>query len=222
MKTLLINAKFKGDIKLNDETLTHLKKFKTIALYTSVQFLDQIETVVKQLEDQDIKVISSIPARAEKKYQLLGCDCNYSNLNLSEDVDAFLYIGDGLFHPQALVIAQRDKEYKEVIRFDPIGNQLTILDVKDVEKALNRYKGSRVKFLTSNMIGVLISTKPGQEQYKESLKLKEKYPDKTFYYFIENNIDFNQLENFPFIECWVNTACPRIGFETKMMNLSDL
>ena len=42
------------------------------------------------------------------------------------------------------------------------------------------------------------------------------------------DIDFNDLENFNFIEMWVNTACPRIGYddmlaqEKPIVDLSDI
>jgi len=34
---------------------------------------------------------------------------------------------------------------------------------------------------------------------------------KKAYIFIDNNLDLRHLENYPFIDSWVNTACPRIG-----------
>jgi len=53
--------------------------------------------------------------------------------------------------------------------------------------------------------------------------LKKKYEDKKFYTFIAETIDLNQLENFPFIECWVNTACPRIAEDKKgMININEI
>ena len=34
--------------------------------------------------------------------------------------------------------------------------------------------------------------------------------------------DFNETENFPFIEAWINTMCPRIEEDMKVLNLEDL
>jgi 2-(3-amino-3-carboxypropyl)histidine synthase len=97
-----------------------------------------------------------------------------------------------------------------------------------IAKIEGRRKGSLVKFHSSNNIGVVITTKPGQMQLKHSFKLEDKYPDKKFYFFVDDTLSFNQLENFPFIDVWVNTACPRIGlddvekFRKGVVNLSDV
>jgi len=67
--------------------------------------------------------------------------------------------------------------------------------------------------LNSKEVGVLVSTKPGQNQIKKAYELERKYPDKNFYFLLFDTIDFTELENFPFIECFVNTACPRIAYD---------
>ncbi|MBU4283524.1 MAG: diphthamide synthesis protein, partial [Nanoarchaeota archaeon] len=88
--------------------------------------------------------------------------------------------------------------------------------------------GALIKFLSSKEIGVILTTKPGQEQLKEAFELKNKFKDKNFYFLIFDTIDFNQLENFPFIECFVNTACPRIALDDSIkigkaiINLEDI
>src|SRR3989338_2571930 len=228
MDFLFINAKFDGKVELTKEALNYCKKYKILALYSSIQFSTQLDKILKQLEKEKITVITSQPARTNGKYQILGCDLSYENLKLEKKPDAFLYIGDGIFHPRALVLAQKDEsEFKEVITFDPISKQLSSLGLKNVKKILKSYKGSLLKFLHSENVGVLITLKPGQQQFNPSKLLKEKYPNKTFYYFVDNNIDFSKAEDFPFIESWINTACPRLGFDDAahislpVLNLTD-
>lgn len=68
-----------------------------------------------------------------------------------------------------------------------------------------------MKFHMSNTIGVFITSKWGQEYKDSALKLEKMWPKKEFYYFIGDNFIENEMENFPYVECWVNTACPRIG-----------
>jgi len=225
MDILYLEAPYSGTVELCEETLAHLKKFKSVGLFASVQFVNKLAKVETQLSELGIKVVYSKPKRAHAKGQLLGCNVYHDSLNLLEEVDCYLYIGDGKFHPLALVYGQKDS-VKEVICDDPIQKKMTILE--DVEKNLKKYKGSLVKFYSSNSIGVIVSIKPGQEQLKCSLGLEEKYPDKKFYYFVDNNVSFDQLENFPFIDVWINTACPRIGldeqehFRKGVVNLMDV
>ncbi|MFH1053886.1 MAG: diphthamide synthesis protein [Candidatus Woesearchaeota archaeon] len=214
MDTLFINAKYDGKVELDNITLSYCKKYKKIAVYTSVQFTGKIDKVISQLKEAGVEVITSRPDRAFEDSQLLGCDVYYDNLKLKNDPDAFLYIGDGQFHPQSLALAQRNnKVYKEVICFDPIAMKKSLIDIKDVKDLLKKYRGSLIKFLAFETIGVIISTKPGQEKYNEGKKLIKKYPDKNIYFFLDNNIDVTRFEDFPYIKSWVNTACPRIGFD---------
>ena len=46
--------------------------------------------------------------------------------------------------------------------------------------------------------------------------------------FVTDTLDFAELENFPFIECYVNTMCPRIGMDDTIrtakpiVNIDDI
>src|SRR5262245_28006152 len=137
MDHMLIDAKFEGkNIRLNEETLDHLKNkgYKVVALYAAVQFTHLLVPDIKQIEDLVIKVISSKPARTNEQYQLLGCITYKEALRLTEEPDAFLYVGDGVFHPRALVLAQREEEhFKEIIRYDPVADKLILMGKEDCE-----------------------------------------------------------------------------------------
>ncbi|MBN1377071.1 diphthamide synthesis protein [Candidatus Woesearchaeota archaeon] len=205
MDIMFIEAKYKGKIKLPSGFTKKLPK--TIGLFTTVQFVDSIALIQKQLEENNIKVKFFKTGHAKYKGQLLGC-----NIEEFKGVEAFVYIGDGMFHPKALVL----KNKLPVFVFNPLNKKTGIITHQDVEILLRKQKGAYLKFLDSVKVGVLISVKPGQNRLKTALKLKSRYPDKEFFYLIADNIDFSQLENFPFIECFVNTACPRLGLDDSI------
>jgi len=85
-----------------------------------------------------------------------------------------------------------------------------------------KQKASYVRFLNANKIGILISTKPGQENLKKALEFKKKQKLKKSYLFIANNIDGAEFENFPQIQSWVNTACPRLDMNSNVVNLDKI
>ena len=63
--------------------------------------------------------------------------------------------------------------------------------------------------------------KPIQQLYKKALELKNKIKVKESFIFVTNTFDIEQFENFNDIDCWVNTACPRIEGK-NIINLEDL
>ena len=230
MDILFLEAPYNGEIELTEETIFHLKEkgYKNLGLYASVQFCNNLEKVKQQLEKINITPITSRPDRTHTSQQLLGCDVYHNSLNKTEEVDSYLYIGDGKFHPLALVYMQKDSaEMKEIICNDPIEESMKIMSMENIKNILQKYKSALMKFLSSDSVGVIITIKPGQEHLQPSFALEKKYPHKKFYYFIDNTVSFNQLENFNFIDVWVNTTCPRVGFDDQekfekgVINLND-
>ncbi len=220
MKLMFVEARCKKPVFIGKHVLKLPEK---IGLVTTVQFIGQVKEVKLQLEKEGKKVFFGKGKYAAYQAQVLGCDVD-SAVSIEKKVDAFLYIGSGMFHPTAISL----KTKKDVFTFNPLTNKFNKIDGKDVERINKRKKGALIKFLSSKEIGVIVTTKPGQEQLKKAFDLKNRFKDKNFYFLIFNTIDFNQLENFPFIECFVNTACPRIALDDSIkltksiINLEDI
>jgi 2-(3-amino-3-carboxypropyl)histidine synthase len=221
MKTFFVEARHKAKFELPIEVIDLLPK--KIALVTTVQFIDSIVGIKKHLEKKGKKVLLLKTEHTKYPGQLLGCNIKKFD-EADGGFDAFLYIGDGLFHPKALML----KNKKPVFVFNPLSKEHSKLKEKDVEAMKRKNEGAMLKFMSSNEIGVLISTKPGQQQIKKAYELEKKYADKNFYFLLFDTIDFSELENFPFIECFVNTACPRISYDEAekigkaIVNVDDL
>ncbi len=208
MKTLFIEAKSNIKIELPASVIKKIKETtNTLGLFTTVQFYDNLEHLKKQLSDAGIKVKTFLGQHSKYEGQILGCSI------MNFDADTFLYVGDGKFHPEALVIKNPEKE---IFCYDPFTKQLTTLDRTAINKGLQRHKAALAQFYTKQKIGILVSTKPGQFYLQKARALKKQFPDKKFFIFFGSTIDFGQLENFPFIEVWVNTACPRISYTDYM------
>ncbi len=202
MKLLFIPSKSKKnfDAKRFKEQVKDLPK--KIAVAYSVQFQDHALEAKKILEKEKIVTLF---------VQVLGC----SNPKFPKETQAAILIGEGKFHAVALSFGSGLPVYIYE------NNSLSKVKDEDVKKLENKRKSARLLFLNSDKIGVLVSTKPGQKRLKRALELKEKFPKKTFYYFLENNIDINQFENFG-LKCWVNTACPRLNYDYPIINLTEV
>ena len=230
MNIIHIPLKYKKIITLPEEIIKNLKG-KRAALYTSVQFIDSIQGIKEQLTKNKVKVMTSKPKRAYYESQILGCDCFQDSLNLKnkEEIDLYLYIGDGFFHPYALLYSQKEQKTKPVLIYNPIPRTSKLLTQKEIEKNLKKHRSNMSKLLMSSNVGIFIATKYGQYQKSIALKMKEMLEkrNKKAYLFIGDLFSDKEAENFPFIDVWVNTACPRIGyddivnFKVPVVNVND-
>lgn len=198
-----IHAKSTADIKLSETALNALPA--KLGVVTTIQHLHKLDETIAQLK------------AAVKGGQVLGCNVD-SAKQIADKVDAFLFIGSGEFHPVAIALGTE----KKVFKWNPFTQQLSVVQDEEVEKYKKRRKASLVKFMSSDRIGVLVSTKHGQSRIDEALKLASK-KDKEYYVFAFDTLNILDLDNFPFIQCWVNTACPRIADEKpNIINLREL
>ena len=217
VELIFIDVKWEGEIKLEKKLEDYLNKnkIKSVALFASVQFSD-VDNFIKELENKGIKVNITKAKRTSKPMQILGCDAYHDSFETSilEESQGILYVGDGYFHPKALLLAQiKSQKIKPVIMWNPISKTIQVLDEKIIQEQIKRYKRNLRMFINSKTIGILVTIKPGQNYFQTSkrLKLNLESQGKKVYIFIDNNLDLRHLENYPFIDAWVNTACPRIG-----------
>jgi len=197
MKIRYVFAKKYVDVKPVLEKALPLLKGK-VGVITTIQFLHLMKDVKAFLDYHSID--------NELLGQVLGCNIEVTK---KTNADTYLFFGDGLFHPKGMIL----KQNAYVVMADPISNTTRVLHEDEIRKFEKiRYRGLNT-FYSSQNIGVLVTLKPGQEQLKTALSLQEKYPDKNFYVLLFDDLDFSMLENYPFIECFVNTMCPRIAYD---------
>ena len=221
MKLKFLKARYNLEFKIPEEFTKvlhitfNLKKVKNkrLAVFSAIQFNDKLDIIKKIIENEGYEFITSKPRRTAELGQILGCDSYKDSLNLDlSKIDGFIYVGDGDFHPNALIFAQEnERKRKPIISINVVQQIIKVIDDKNLEKYFRKRNGNLLKFHTSKIIGVYVTSKWGQEYMNSAMKLKKMYPEKDFYFFISDNFLEREMENFPYIECWVNTACPRIG-----------
>jgi len=200
MKTLFIPSKIKSEI--NVKKIQSLKLPKDIAIAYSIQY-KEIAAKVKEILSKKYNIIGMV--------QVLGC----SRPKFPKDTQAVLLVSSGRFHAVSLA-AETDMPIY-ILKAD----KMERVSGEEVSSFKKRKLASYVKFLNSEKIGILISTKPGQENLKKALSLKSKLKNKTSYLFIANEINPKEFENFG-IDSWINTACPRMDFDSSVVNMANL
>ncbi|MBW3004809.1 diphthamide synthesis protein [Candidatus Woesearchaeota archaeon] len=203
MKVMHIHAKSTAEVKLSEAALNALPA--KLGVVTTIQHLYKLDEVISQLKE------------AVKGGQVLGCNVD-SAKQIADKVDAFLFVGSGEFHPIAIALETE----KKVFKWNPLTQKLSVVKDEDVDKYRKRRKAALARFLSSSKIGILVSVKHGQNRMDKALELAKK-KDKEYYLFAFDTLNPSDLENFPFIETWVNTACPRIADEKpNIINISEL
>ena len=201
MKKIFIPTKIKSEV--NTKKIQSLKLPKNIAITYSIQYKDIAEKI-RTILSKNHKIIQFL--------QVLGC----SKLRFQKNIQAILLISSGEFHAVSLLLESNLPVY--ILESD----KLRRISQEQINSLKKRRLASYVKFLNAEKIGILISTKPGQENLKKAINIKAKLKNKNSYLFIGNEINPTQFENFPEIKTWVNTACPRLDFDSSVINMRDL
>ncbi len=212
MKTLLIETKRKfKDSDINLSTLDSLKG-ETISLAATIQYIDLIPKVKSYLESINKKVI--IKQGAHHKAHILGCNSNA----LDKTSDTLLIITDGKFH----AINNAIQLQKEITVFT--GQTLETITQEEIDQHNKKTLAKQKKFLLSKTVALILSTKHGQHHSQISnIKNKIKALSKKVYIFESNNINIQELENFPQIQIWINTACFGLARDDpRIINLQDI
>jgi diphthamide biosynthesis enzyme Dph1/Dph2-like protein len=201
MKILYIASKQKNlSFALSKQEI--LKLPKTLFLAYSVQYKDLANRVKAVLESSRITI--------EKFQQVLGC----STIKTSSPI---LLVGTGRFHALNLYLQAPAIYVLE-------NNRIIQIPKKEIDELRAKRRTALMKFLKSENIGILVTTKPGQENLTQAIKLKERLEKqgKQTSIFLSNNIDITQFENFH-IGSWVNTACSGLAMDNSdIINISEL
>lgn len=143
--------------------------------------------------------------------QVLGCDYRTAQ-SIAEEVEGYLFIGSGRFHPIGLAIAAG----KPVVTADPYTLTAGVIDEKEIMRLAMRRMAAITAAKGARRIGVLVSLKPGQLQLNTARSLCERleHGGKSPVIICMDEIGETQLENFAEAEAFISTACPRIALES--------
>ncbi|WP_019177315.1 diphthamide biosynthesis enzyme Dph2 [Methanomassiliicoccus luminyensis] len=207
-RVLFVEVYFEVDmVPLLERVLPRLKG--RVGLITTVQHVRGLDAVREWLESRGK---SALIGRGDNRVlfdgQLLGCNISAAGA-VGGEVEQFLYIGSGDFHPLSVAI----ETGKEVLVLDPlIGEVRDMGGLKD--KILRQRHGAIVRAEKAQRYLVLVSTKVGQVRMDLALRLKKLLESRG------KSADIVMMERFdpellmPYqADAYVSTACPRIAVD---------
>ncbi len=187
-----------------------LNGYVRVGLATSVQHIETLKQVKQILIEAGKTVLIGNAGQLAHPGQVIGC--NYSNTKtIAEQVEVFLFIGGGMFHALGITLGTS----KPTIIADPYDNRAySITD--QAQRLLKQRFASIQEAAIARSFGILVGLKPGQKHLISALRVKtlaEKNGREAFVLACRELTPETLLE-FPSIDAYVNTACPRISLDT--------
>jgi 2-(3-amino-3-carboxypropyl)histidine synthase len=208
--TIYIEAR--ATVNVNDaveKALPMLRDWQKIGLTTTVQHVQTLDDVRETLLRAGKTVVIGDAGHVNYPGQVIGCD--YSNAkSVAKDVEAFLFIGGGRFHALGVALSTS----KPTVVADPYEKRAYSID-KEAERVIKQRWASIQKAMTAKNFAVLVGLKPGQKKFEEALAVKKKLEEsgKTAYLFVAKEVTPEVLMEFPTVDAYVNTACPRVSLD---------
>lgn len=184
---------------------------KTIAMVGTIQFNATIHGIRSTLEKAGFKVI--VPQIAPlSKGEILGCTSpNLASYATNSPVDLILYLGDGRFHLESIMI---HNPTIPAYRYDPYSRKLTHEtyghdEMQDLRREAIRTAKSAKKW------GLILGSL-GRQGNPNTLSLIEKKLTAMGIPFVNlllSEIFPGKLAMMSEVECWVQVACPRLSID---------
>jgi 2-(3-amino-3-carboxypropyl)histidine synthase len=192
-----------------EKSIPLLSKYDKIGLATTVQHVQALAHAREILVRAGKTVVIGDAGRVNYAGQVSGCD--YSNVrSIANDVEVFLFIGGGRFHALGIALSTS----KPTIIADPYEKRAYPID-EEAQKILKQRWACVEEAKHATAFGVLIGLKLGQKLLDDALRIKEMVEKngKTAFLFAMREIVPEALMEFPSVDVYVNTACPRISLD---------
>jgi 2-(3-amino-3-carboxypropyl)histidine synthase len=192
-----------------EQAIPLLSKWGKIGLATTVQHVQALQHAREILVRAGRIVVVGDVGRINYPGQVSGCD--YSNVkSIANEVEAFLFIGGGRFHALGIALTTS----KPTIIADPYEKRAYSIE-GEAQKILKQRWACIEEAEHAKVFGILLGLKPGQKHLDEALKIKETLEKngKAAFLFAIREILPEALMEFPTVDAYVNTACPRISID---------
>jgi 2-(3-amino-3-carboxypropyl)histidine synthase len=129
---------------------------------------------------------------------------------IKKDVDAFAFIGGGIFHALGVALATS----KPTVIADPYEQRAYSVDAE--AQRIRKQRWASIQTATRSVhFGVLIGLRTGQQRAEAALRIRDalKRAGKTTTLLAVRELTPDSLAQFPSIDAYVNTACPRISLD---------
>ncbi|UAL08040.1 MAG: diphthamide biosynthesis enzyme Dph2 [Candidatus Methanogranum gryphiswaldense] len=183
-----------------------------IGLLATVQYVEMLPKVKSVLETSGrIATIGMGDTRICHPGQVLGCNCS-SAISVQDEVDGFLFIGEGDFHPLATAFGVK----KSLFVLNPVTGELRdVVDTRD--RILRKRFASIENAKSAKDFLVIVCGKVGQNRMSTAQIICSKLRNngRNAHIVIMDEITPNSLLPFK-ADAYVCTGCPRIAMDDSV------
>jgi 2-(3-amino-3-carboxypropyl)histidine synthase len=219
---VFLDIKFDLDHVISCIKHTFRPEVHKIAVASTIQFVASVHQVARILKQHNYEI--TLPqSRPLSSAEVLGCTAP----KLGEDINTIVFICDGRFHLEALMIANPNIS---AFRYDPYAKKLTresygFDDMYDqrmeaITKAVDVMKNGGTFGFVLGTLG-----RQGNEAvYDKMIERLERHSSCRCVKVLLPEIIHDTLKAFDSIDVWVQIACPRLSidwgasFETPLLN----
>jgi len=200
----------RSDASLDPSVMDSLSSLpERVGLLATVQYLGLIPAVKDILERSGRKAfVGTGDRRIRHPGQVLGCNCTAAE-SVADDVEAFLFIGEGDFHPLAAAFGME----KSVLVLNPVTGE--VRDMSETRDRILRRRFAAIQRASSaNSFLVIQCSKAGQNRSEEADRMVRMVREngKTAYKVIMEEVTPMSLMAYR-VDAFINTACPRIAMD---------
>lgn len=200
----------RSDAEVDESIIGSLSRLpERIGLLATVQYLGLIPKVKGMLESSGREVrVGEGDRRICHPGQVLGCNCSAAE-SVDADVDGYLFIGEGDFHPLAAAFGME----KPVLMLNPVTGE--VRDMSETRDRILRRRFAAIQGARdAESFLVIVCSKVGQNRSglaDEMVSLLRRH-GRTAHKVIIEEINPTALMSYQ-VDAFVNTACPRIAMD---------
>jgi len=209
---IYVEARMEYDAQaLAQKALPLIRSWSRVGIAATVQGAHLLSDISDALKQSGVHVaVGEGVGGTPDDGQILGCDYTTA-LSVQGDVDGYLFVGAGRFHPIGLAISTG----LPVALANPYTMKAEMLDDADVMRLAKKRMAQITGARRAKRLGVIVSLKPGQRRLElaRSLKTRLEETGREAHIVAMDEVSAITLGNFTEAEAYINTACPRISLD---------
>ncbi|XP_068066518.1 2-(3-amino-3-carboxypropyl)histidine synthase subunit 1 isoform X4 [Anomalospiza imberbis] len=198
------------DIKIDASHFLETIRFNfaagtSLALVSTIQFVSTVQAVSQELRSQYKVCVPQ--CKPLSPGEILGC----TSPRLAQDTDAIVYLGDGRFHLESIMIANPGIP---AYRYDPYSKVFSQEHYS--HERMHRARQDAIRTASAARCwGLILGTlgRQGSPSILQHLESRLRALGRPYVRVLLSEIFPSKLKLFPQVDVWVQVACPRLSID---------